>query len=395
VSVTPSTPELLAHRARQIKFADTKEVLSNLLKEAMIQDDFDNADAAIKRLASLFGPNRNFELVPRSAWEADVPPIEYLCEPLDLSPGRPPKLVGMGGAGKSWALQSMAMTVSLGLPLWDKFPTRSGPVVHLDYEMGQNQTMRRYRTLAAGLDVPWHEAHPLIDMASLPRVYLNSTGAYDALCRVCEGRVLCIIDSLRRTLPGEDENNSAITQYVDEVTRASTATGTTIVLAHHASTKGDKTAANKDSRGFGRGTSALLDASGSELQFMGDVGEPITVHHARGGEGGKRHSDFRLVLAPASSHLGAGLRVRYDGIADVQSASSKFDVLVARVKHVIRSKPNCGTVMLRAAVGGKASDVDKAVAHLVEIGEVVDHTRPHPNGSTVHNYTVDLRQKDE
>jgi hypothetical protein len=40
------------------------------------------------------------------------------------------------------------------------------------------------------------------------------------LKRIADGMVLVAIDSLRRALPGVDENDSAITEYIDVLTRA-------------------------------------------------------------------------------------------------------------------------------------------------------------------------------
>jgi hypothetical protein len=107
-----------------------------------------------------------------------------------------------------------------------------------------------------------------LTLASLPRSFrLSNPDAEDILLRATEGHATCLIDSLKASTPGLDENDSAIRESLDVCLRVSEKTGVAFVVIHHAG-KGGK---DKDARERGRGSSAIFDACGLVLQLDGGV----------------------------------------------------------------------------------------------------------------------------
>jgi bifunctional DNA primase/polymerase-like protein/AAA domain-containing protein/primase-like protein len=225
---------------------------------------------------------------------APVPAPNHLIADLDLGPGRPVQLLGMGSAGKSLVGQAMMLAVVTGRPCFGRFPVRRGRCAWVDYEMGRSASLRRLRRLAAAMGVPWADAARDVAFTSMPRTYLNSPDAEDHLAALCEGRAALFVDSLRRGVPGVDENDSKISEFLQLLLRVSERTGCTVVFLHHASTKVPPD--GLDARGTGRGSSAIYDGSGAVFHLGGALGEPVSVTQTRVGEAGTRCEDFALAI---------------------------------------------------------------------------------------------------
>ena len=150
-----------------------------------------------------------------------LPPVEWLCEPLKIAAGAPTLFAGYGYSGKSIALQSLALSVASGLPLWQKWPVRRGRTLHLDYEQGRRITLERYQrmVLAEGMDPRFLESS--LEVGVLPSVSLTA----DLLLRLGDGRSLVLVESWRAAHPAADENSSEVRQTLDRMGVASERTG--------------------------------------------------------------------------------------------------------------------------------------------------------------------------
>lgn len=199
---------------------------------------------------------------------------ELLCGPLEeprwvvpgleIGPGRPGGLWGYGGTGKSWIAIALALCVAGGKKFlsWDIKP---GKVAHVSHELGTYVLKERYRRLASGMLIDSTDIEGNLKVCAYPRVYLNSPEAEDWYTRELDGHALCVIDSLRRALPGEDENDSGISNHLDMLARISDRIGVAFVVLHHSGKDAvkPKQGQNEDKRGAGRGSSAIFDASSS------------------------------------------------------------------------------------------------------------------------------------
>lgn len=218
-----------------------------------------------------------------------LPPVPWAVPKLELGPGRPCGLWGYAGSGKTWVIQAIALAVASGEKLFGTIDVTRGKVKHISHELGKRALSERYRRLANGHLIDPAEVEGNLTVAPYPRIYLNSRGAEDAYLRELEGVTLCAIDSLRRAIPGADENDSSCSNFLDLLARASDKTGCTVVLLHHEgkSAVNPKGPANPDKRGTGRGSSAIEDASGCILRVEGSGKGPRCIRQTRAHDDGE------------------------------------------------------------------------------------------------------------
>ncbi len=190
-----------------------------------------------------------------------LPPVAWLCERWGMSPGAPVVLAGSGGVGKTWLVQALTVAVSSEKGLWLGETVAHGAALHIDHEQTGNQTHRRYQQL--GLN----GKAPLVHIEQ-PKWRLSSERGIEWLAKACVRRKLVIIDSLRATTPGRDENDSTIRELLDPLTGISNDTGCVIVIIHHAR----KRSADGE-RSTIRGSSAIVDAAGAALGMQRDNGD--------------------------------------------------------------------------------------------------------------------------
>lgn len=190
---------------------------------------------------------------------SELGPFPWVIEGLQIGPGRPCGLFGYGGGGKSYVAQAIAICIASARPFLERWPLRAGKVRHVSHEMGLRTLKERYRRLASGMCVPLDEFGERLEVSAYPRVYLNSGEAEKAYVQAAEGHVLIIVDSLRRALPGEDENDSAISNYLDLLGRVSDETGCAFLVLHHSGKSALADDQSDEKRGAGRGSSAIED----------------------------------------------------------------------------------------------------------------------------------------
>jgi hypothetical protein len=81
-----------------------------------------------------------------------LPVLDWLSRDLQLCPGRPAALVAEPNAGKTWALQAMALSIATGEPIFERFHVaRPGPVLHVSTDAGEYATRWRYHMLSKGM----------------------------------------------------------------------------------------------------------------------------------------------------------------------------------------------------------------------------------------------------
>ena len=344
-----------------------------LMATRLPASDYEGAKSALDELCALTRESAGFQFLRVEQLCALLEPVPYVVEALDICPGRPTQIVGTGFSGKTLAVQSMLTSIILGSDVWGAFPCRRGPCTHLDYEMGQRAILARYRRVAAGQGVSFEaDVAPHLSLACLPREYLNSPTIADHLRRAAEGRVLVVIDSLRRSLPGIDENDSAISRYIDVMTKVSEETGAVFLFVHHATTK---RGAGEDRRGDGRGSSAIFDASGAVLSLSGPKAGPVQVTQTKAPERGAPVEDFslRIVDVEIDGEPAKGLAVRHERV-DTRSGAREHASDVQRVVDVVeRAGPGGvpGAERVAALAAMRAQSAREALKLAVERGNVV------------------------
>lgn len=212
---------------------------------------------------------------------AHLEPPVWLCESLQIGPGRPNGLVGYGGTGKSYIAMAFGLCVATGTPFLDH-PVAQGRVRWLSWEMGRPATLGRFRALANGMGLTVPDGH--LEVSTHPSAYLTTEGIEAVLVEELQGWDLVVLDSLRRMVPGVDENSSQVSQYLDILTRVSEHTGCTFLVLHH-SGKSPADGSKRSPRESARGSSAITDALGAMWVVEGEgAGAPRVMTHARAHE---------------------------------------------------------------------------------------------------------------
>lgn len=258
---------------RTIAVLEMQAAMGYALSEGEAQEYLARVDANVREAVQA-QDDCGFRLLSGDAILDRLDPIKWVCPDLCLGPGRPTLVAGYGYSLKTFALQAMAVAVATGRPIWGEFRCVQGRVLHLDYEQGEYATRMRYQRLAFGLGIDPGEIAETLSLACFPGVYLTTAGIEDTFARLCDGFVLCVIDSFRAASPGVDENDSGVRIYLDILTRVSERTGCSFIVIHHAG----KDQPDRDSRQVARGSSAIFDACGTVLKLQGKKAfEPVKV----------------------------------------------------------------------------------------------------------------------
>lgn len=308
---------------------------------------------------------------------APLEPVKYLLAPLDICPGAPVLVAGYGFSGKTVAVQSLAVSLAAGLPVWGCYAAPRARVLHIDYEQGPRLTRERYQRLAAALVVGPADIAGHLALVSIPQLYIDSALTEGFLVQKCTGFDLAIIDSLRAACPTLEENDSAVRGVLDMLTRVSVKTGCTFVVIHHArkpsqnATGGAKMAI--------RGSGAIFDACGSVLVFEAEKGQPTRVAHEKARTSGICADDFQLVISDfeLDGNPRGGLLVTAEGERETraeQSGGKALDALKERVRAYFREHGDQlgGKVALRERLGVNRDSLAAALAELEGAGEIIN-----------------------
>lgn len=187
----------------------------------------------------------------------NIPPPEPLIVdvlPLDSLAA----IIGPSGIGKSFVALDMALCVAHGID-WHDHTVTAGPVVYVAAEGARGVGQR----VAAWLE---HHQHPRrrypVHFLALPVNVFQAEWAA-TLADYCETRTpnLVVLDTLARCTVGAEENAAKdmgrVVEHLDTIRRR---TGACVAPVHHT---------GKDTGRGGRGSSALLGATDTELTITG------------------------------------------------------------------------------------------------------------------------------
>jgi AAA domain len=198
------------------------------------------------------GPGR-FRLFSPRGNLAPLPPIPYLVSGL-IPNGSLVLLQGLGSSFKSWLALWLGIGVASGSQWLDR-NCDGGEVTFLDWESSETALASRVQRLIGGMSLA--KARDQFTICSRADSYLDAEGFLERLEQLASTRKLIIIDSLRASTPGTDENDSRIRRLLDAVSAIAVRTRCAIVIIHHAKKGGQ----NSDPRERGRGSSAIFDAA--------------------------------------------------------------------------------------------------------------------------------------
>lgn len=215
-----------------------------------------------------------------AAWVGSPPAPRFLAERLHLAPGRPAVVVGYAGTGKTNLVADLVLAVAGGpehRSFWGGLRVdRQGRALHLDFEVGRSSTWRRYQRLAAGRWGKVTDWGDRLAWASYPAFHLGQKDAEGVLLRTVEGFDLVVIDSLKKLMPGVDENDARAADGLGILARVSEATGAAFVLLHHEGKPPQD--GPREARFRGRGSSAIQGEWSSQWAVSVREGRLILEH---------------------------------------------------------------------------------------------------------------------
>lgn len=297
---------------------------------------------------------------------APVSRPKWICEELFLAPGRPTLVSAYSYSGKTLSMQSLAVSVASETPIWGQFSCHQGKVRHIDYEQGENASITRYQRLikGMGLDHRREEIMKNIELFSFPPTYLSETKSYKAFSSFATGAQVVIIDSLKAATPGAEENSSSFRVYIDILSRISQELDCAFILVHHA---GKAKEGQTDARQSMRGSSSILDASGTSFTMLAQKGKParVSMIKASADAEGCAQEDFYLGIEDVAidNNQRAGLRVKHLTLqqqeereaAEAEAPSEQVERMAKQMLASLREDPGQTASMLRMSVGGAKS----------------------------------------
>ena len=199
----------------------------------------------------------------------------WLMRRMGIAPGRPTLMTGEGDSGKAILQRDLGFAIAIdGATAWGGLPVdRHGAVLHLNYEEPEPLHRLYWQRMARGRGRSIESLGTLIAWITMPRIRLSEPDAQGWLADLCQGRLLCTIDSLGTALPGVDESSSELSRGIDVMTRVSLETGCAFVVSHHSNR--DRVAGRA---GPPRGRSVIRQEAQSVIWVSADHDERKLYH---------------------------------------------------------------------------------------------------------------------
>jgi hypothetical protein len=323
-------------------------------------------------------PSGDDGIVYASEMAKPLPPIQWLSRDLTIAPGRATVFAGEGGTRKSWLSMAMMVCGAGNIRLLGRLglkPDMSS--VYFDYEQTERITLERFQLLAKGHGVDlaglgkrlaycWH---PVPTWA--PRTASDWRDAVDTLCRRTEGVDLAVVDSVRSSSRGIEENSVFASGPMDLATEVSQRTGVTIVFIDHAG-KPQEPGTIRTRKHAQRGHTSKLDASQTLFILSAAKGEPtlVTCERSQVSPEEQWQRDFRFALAAADG----GVQLQEVVTPErPKGASAEFEALKGRVIDLVKREHNLKSknAICARLTGGNKTVKLQAIDELVDEGMLV------------------------
>jgi hypothetical protein len=349
--------------------------------------------SAVEDFGRLSSSDSRIELLNGVAIAAPLGEVDYLVREIALvaGGGAAHLVAGYGFSAKTIAVQSLALALATGLPVWGAYAVRPRMVIHVDFEQGDRLTRRRYQRLARAVGIDLSTLGDALAVAIMPSMTLRP-GSADLWRELMAGRDLVVIDSLRAATAGDDENDSSIRAGLDMLGGLSEETGCRPLVVHHARKTGPDDAGGRYAI---RGSSAIFDACDSAYLFSAEKGEPVKVEHVKARSHGEPVEDFALVVSDVEvdGEPLAGVRVQVHG-AELVTKRREQRANASRVQQERRdveavskaliSHPGLGKAELAAAAHLPGSRLAAALVQLA--GAVEVREEQHGRARTLRHY---------
>jgi hypothetical protein len=321
-----------------VRGAQPKEAV-NLLAERFGVEGFSNRATPRATGAQNDNEPKRFQLLePASIWAPLEPPV-YTIGGI-IREASINEIAAYGGSAKTWLGVDAVVSVAAGVPWLGRFQTRQGRAAFLDYESGNYEIRRRFQAVTKARGLGQVDG---IDIACLPDLYLDSLGFVPAVTELAQGRALIVIDTLRAGLVSQDENDSGIRVYLDNLRRISESTRCAFLVLVHS--KKTPVAGGVDAREMGRGSSAIHDAADTVLYLEWREAKPQRVRQTKA-RFGRIIDPFDVTVTDTDN---GGVLVAAHDVADEPTES--FDAKAREVLAIVEANPGASSRLVCERAG--------------------------------------------
>jgi hypothetical protein len=226
-----------------------------------------------------------WEIEPFEKFSAEpLPEAQWLIEPF-FERDSQVVLWGESGSGKSFVALSWAIHIATGTPWLGKWRVERTNVLYCVGEGGRG--MRR-RGRAAAKEYGFETVEGLHFMTLAPRI--RDPKVLAEFLKICKDRMagFVIIDTLARSLTGDENSNEVIGDWLNAATKIQRETGACVMVLHHTA-KNIKKGGTATERGGG----ALRAGMDTSIHVRG--GEHITLRCVKQKDD-KHFEDINLML---------------------------------------------------------------------------------------------------
>jgi hypothetical protein len=158
-------------------------------------------------------------------WDEEPEPVDYLVSGL-IPVSTVGMFVAMGSSLKTWTALDIARQVSKGAPWLDRFDTKQGRALVIDFESGMYELRRRIHLLEGG------EVTNLGAWCYPDGHRIDSPEFWKEVAKIDDLRFV-VIDSLAAGAPGVDENDTNVAMPLKLAARFTEAGNAVVLFIHH------------------------------------------------------------------------------------------------------------------------------------------------------------------
>lgn len=215
-------------------------------------------------------------------------------------------LIAPGSTGKSMLAMELASVVAGSSILGDVWaPENVGSVVILAIEDPENELYNRWHDLGKHLNQREKELNRNIHIVPMfgRQFDIMNPACFNALVKLCIGKRLLILDTLRRIHKMEENDSGAMADVVAKMEEFCLITGCSVLFLHH-TTKASVTDDGGASQQASRGSSVLVDNIRFQMYMMS-----MTKKMAEADKLSIKPEDFRLYVKMGISKVNYGSKL--------------------------------------------------------------------------------------
>ena len=237
-------------------------------------------------------------------------------------------LIAPGSTGKSMLAMEIASIVAGSAILGDMWaPENIGSVVILAIEDPENELYNRWHDLGKNLNDREKELNRNIHVIPMfgQQFDIMNQSCFNALIKLCMGKRLLILDTLRRIHKLEENDSGAMANVVAKLEEFCLITKCSVLFLHH-TTKASVTDAGGAAQQASRGSSVLVDNIRFQMYMMNMTAKMVEIDKLS-----IKPEDFRLYVKMGISKVNYGAKigdiwlVRNDG--GILTPVSEFDLM--------------------------------------------------------------------